>query len=630
MTVVATPSIFDVFNARQLTPQQVANTFVPPPHFDNLVKPTHTLVMGPRGSGKTTLLKMLHPAALEAWSHPEASKYRSAINYTGVFVATDINWSEQVRSLGDGRLDADSQRMFAKAAFTTQILQALLTSMLYRLNPKKGEGLVSHRRVKMDEVSEKAIATEIISCWHIDRTVPTLEGIYYALSRRLSQIRVLASQEAYRDVAARTARIADIKFLHLDFQTAASVAVDVFNTKAKETGARWALLFDELELAPEWIRAMLIRYLRSVDETFLFKITLSPYSVDVKKEMDGIDSPAARQDFEPIRLWYPNKETGYPFCRKLLDGMLASKGLESATPDELFGPSAFSTTREEASKKNNAYRPDSILGRQFRSLANIDATFADYLNRKHIDLDRLGQLVGSRRASELRKVRSVVVLRNYFRAFPDQEQSSSAKLQYRRSRKVPSVYGGGDSLFAMVEGNPRWFIGIVGELINRAAKFPVPASQQVHEVIHAASVFRAMLRTIPYKSSSSSSRGLLSLLDPIGDYFSNAAIDMPFEPDPPCSFIVDAHTEPEQLKALGMALNAGAIVFAPDEDDLGIVDNPKGKRFRLSFILAPQYCIPLVLGRSISLSEVLRRSAGSQSTSSPTLFDLIEEESDAT
>src|SRR3954470_15580022 len=99
------PSIFESFNARALEPDQVARTFVPSQHYRTLTKRSHSIIIGPRGSGKTTLLKMLQQPALEAWNHPHADEYRSIIDFTGVFIATDVSWGRQVQSLGYGKLE---------------------------------------------------------------------------------------------------------------------------------------------------------------------------------------------------------------------------------------------------------------------------------------------------------------------------------------------------------------------------------------------------------------------------------------------------------------------------------------------------------------------------------------------
>ena len=54
------PTIFDAFNARYLSPVDVAATFVPSREsFKLLSEQNHSVLVGPRGSGKTTLLKML-------------------------------------------------------------------------------------------------------------------------------------------------------------------------------------------------------------------------------------------------------------------------------------------------------------------------------------------------------------------------------------------------------------------------------------------------------------------------------------------------------------------------------------------------------------------------------------------
>ena len=61
--------------------------------------------------------------------------------------------------------------------------------------------------------------------------------------------------------------------------------------------------------------------------------------------------------------------------------------------------------------------------------------------------------------------------------------------------------------------------------------------------------------------------------------------------------------KPAIIKSLGDALNAGAIVSV-DEVDLPRVAL-RGKRFRLSYILAPYYHLALRVERSVSLSVAL-------------------------
>src|SRR5712692_2067383 len=181
---------FGSFNARVLSLSQVAETFVPSQNYEKLAKRGHTLLIGPRGSGKTTLLKLLQQPALEAWKHPEANRYRNSIDFTGVFIPTDIGWSEQLRSLGNDQIEPTIHRLLSVATFTTHVLRATVTSILDRVAlPSKPETLRPFRRVKLTERQETMIARSFCDVLHLKRTVPSLTGVKQALSVRIADIK---------------------------------------------------------------------------------------------------------------------------------------------------------------------------------------------------------------------------------------------------------------------------------------------------------------------------------------------------------------------------------------------------------------------------------------------------------
>ena len=128
---------------------------MPPPTFEELCHQTSSLVVGPRGSGKTTLLKMLHPLALENWNHPDSHSYRNKINFTGVFIPYDRNWNDQIDSLGQGKLDCDSQMCFKRCAFTTHILHSLVESILCRVGKAVPSVVRAHRRAVLSADDER-------------------------------------------------------------------------------------------------------------------------------------------------------------------------------------------------------------------------------------------------------------------------------------------------------------------------------------------------------------------------------------------------------------------------------------------------------------------------------------------
>jgi hypothetical protein len=81
-----------------------------------------------------------------------------------------------------------------------------------------------------------------------------------------------------------------------------------------------------------------------------------------------------------------------------------------------------------------------------------------------------------------------------------------------------------------------------------------------------------------------------------------------FIAEPSLTFTVDPNTTDDMLYMLEQALNAGAVVYIPEEESELILSSLKSKRFRISYLLAPLYGLPLRLGEQVSLSTILRAS----------------------
>ncbi len=619
MSAPSAPSIFESFNAKALAPAQVASTFVPSVHYERLAKRRHTVVIGPRGSGKTTLLRMLEQPTLEAWKGPDADKYRARIDFTGVYIASDLAWREQLHALGVGKVDRQTQVVFGTAAFTTHVLRAVVIAVINRLENAQGVARLKYRRIALSPEDEAAFVEGLVEPWRVRPQIPSLLALKYALSERLSDIRALANREALLGESGRPERLAGVQYLQLHFLQSALLAIERFNDLAGEPGARWALLFDELELAPQAIRLELMSALRGSDARLLFKLSMSPYT----EEIIGLTrdlAPAPGHDYDQIRLWYPEKEEGYLFCRALWASMLKDRGLPSYEPQEVLGRSEIETATTEWTGGGTAYRTDSKVTKRLSKLVASDRSFREYLAARGIALDQLELVSGDERAATLRKVAPIVSVRLAFRT-PDEVRQGKV-VRDVRTRKAPHLYGGAEALFAIVEGNPRWFIGIVDTLLDGLGKErSIGLTGQSAEVLKACDRFRAMLRTIPSTAASvAEHRGLLGLLDDVADYIFNAVVREPFNPDPPGSFIVDSNAGAEVLASIGLALNAGAVIYVPDDAATPFLYSLRGKRFRLSYLLAPRKGFPIRLGRAVSLSSMLNAVRADTGIRQATLF----------
>jgi hypothetical protein len=606
------PSVFESFNARNLTPRQVAQTFIPPKHFGDLCARSHALVIGPRGSGKTTLLKMLQLPALAAWKHADAQRYVRKIDFTGIFIPADISWKVQLDKLGRERLPPRFRDRLSLSAFTSHVLISLIEGFQDCIAPDVREiDAISHYFAELPRRQEAELAALLGRSWELGEGFSSIGALKFALRDRLSKISQFAERYENADESIVEQAVRDQSYLHLQFLECTSTGIEAFNTIAKCPDRKWALLFDELEIAPDAIRRRLLQALRSTDQRLLFKLSISPFTQDfqlLSKEYGA----SAGQDYLPIELWYSHKEASYHFSEELLASMLRQYGCEPVPPETVFGTSDFDIGRAEQVQFGTAYRPGSFQYQKFRLLAERDASFRRYLSDYRINLRTMHRLPDDERASAIRKITSIVTVRNAFRQEVAAQNGGSVVKQ--RARKKPHLYAGASSLFAIAEGNPRWFIGMVGPLVKEFAESrdTVKRATQTDAISITANRFRALLSTIPIHSGPGEARrqGLLTLVEEIGSFFFRCIVLEDFTPEPPTTFIVDRDTPRHIVDAIGVALNAGAIVHIPERVGEPVLGSVRDKRFRLSYMVSPSLKLPLTIGKARALSRILAKREG--------------------
>src|ERR1035437_1750110 len=89
-------NLFEVDNARNLSRQELVETFIPTQSFWRLLSAKHNVVLGARGQGKTALAKMLshdHLALLaQTRDEPRAKSAISGQEFIGVYLPTRLEW----------------------------------------------------------------------------------------------------------------------------------------------------------------------------------------------------------------------------------------------------------------------------------------------------------------------------------------------------------------------------------------------------------------------------------------------------------------------------------------------------------------------------------------------------------
>lgn len=584
---------FDQFNARTLPPEKVAKTFIPPDQFKDICAHSHTTIIGPRGSGKTSLLKMLHPAALSNWEGGFAETIKRSISYTGVLIPSDITWNKQTLSFVEG-LPVDEQRTFKTAAFTARVLHELLSVMIYRLGEPDGSTHV-FRQSSLTRETEREIVTQMAEAFSLKLRTYTLRAIKHALTARNIEIWQIAQERHVQ-------RSKDIpSWMFLDFFSCATYAIELYDDAINEGSGTWALLFDEVELLPEWLLNGLMTAFRSTNEKILFKLAISPFDERYENIRTALES-MPDQDYKEIILWHPNKEEGHMFSQLLFQGLCHQRGIEISSVSDLLGPSLM-----EEGRDSNAYKFGSIQYDILHDALQLDGSFKRYWSRFGLNLEKIDQLPEWERASRVRKVYPIVAIRMFFRRFPSADGRDPR--QRLRGRKNREIYSGGDSVLSITEGNPRWIIGIARLLIenSKSDSRPIAPEIQAMQIEEAGNRFRARIRTISLAPLLPQGREttLLEFIDILGTYFQQRVLGDKFLSEPPLSFEVDENTNSNLQLAIGRAVNVGALVHLPQAGRRKILNSVKGERFRLSYMLAPYYKIPMRIGYCIKLSKIL-------------------------
>jgi hypothetical protein len=604
-------TFLEPFNAKTMSYAEVARTFVPSTKFAQLAGAWNSVLVGPRGGGKTTLLKMLSVEGQKAWTGPASEPYKKTLGYTGVYVPSDIAWGTMLESLKGAGQDEKVGNLFSQAAFVTHVLLAVAASI---------ELHVAHYPARRPEQAAKQESTGKFP------TQPDLERVVASIAK-MWRVR-LASLSPASLVDALRMRLLDIKkdahmltqlggtvrptqdYLGMDMLESASQALQAFDATYQRPDHRWCLLLDEFEVAPLHLQKTVLAAMRaSGSQKILLKVALAPCGPDLLFEQLSSAPPSQSNDVQQVELWYADKAEASDFCQQvLLLRISAYPALRDKTPTEVFGTSAYAVIDDTGEADQiglfvQAHSKDKRqVSEQFQSLAAKDASFVNFLDRKQIDLSQeLGMLPRDPHGNTLRKIAPLVAFRNAYRG-------KGVGLK-RGIKPFNTAYSGWESISAISEGNPRWLIGLVTRIMSQSDQrnFPVPTLRQTAAVQWNCQRYAEMLQAVASEQFGSikTTTPIYDVLSKIGKYFHDRLVTANFVEDPPMSFIIDERVSDDEEHALRIALNHGALVCFEAAADVGGFRTLRGKRFRLTYLLAPVFKLPMRKSKSVSLSTIL-------------------------
>lgn len=586
------------FNAKEMPDREVARTFVTAENFRRLAGNWNALLLGPRGSGKTTLLKMLRLPALRMWDSEDADQFRQAINFTGVFVPADITWGEMLDALGRRKLSGELKESVVECVFCTNVLLGLVEAFESRITPTENAIAGNYRCAEFNHILLSEAIKQIAGHWQLSLDLLSFGALRYALQRRLLNIQSEVTRAVKQADCTAEYIETRLPFLYLTMVSAVESAISIFNEAIEDRDGKWALLFDEFEIAPAEIQKNVFRRFRSAGNNVLYKIGLAPCTEHTIHSLAAMGTAASEgNDYIQIELWYPEKKAALEFSEKLF------QSIKNLPPREALGENHFIDDDAEDGAVVAAYGRGEKWRAVFESLKEKDDVFREYLIHKGIDTDNLETSPGTTTGNTVRKIAPLVAFREAFR-------KKGSGQPPRGRKKLNFAYSGWEAVSAICEGNPRWLIGILNMMFayQTHGAATIKPSAQVDIINKATESFSSMLTTVAKHQSKNlrTNEPIDKLLRKIGEYFFARLVIDDFVEEPPLSFIVDAHISDDIHNSLRIAINHGALIHIPVKGDGGAdFQTLNGKRFRLAYLLAPRFKLPLRATKEVALSSIL-------------------------
>lgn len=570
-------NIVNTYNARYLEPKQVADKFIYSESFQILLNNTNTIILGARGCGKTTLMKMLTVPALHSWNHEKAEKIKKEIPFYAVYVSTDIYWDAK-NKIKENQLNnfENFANKISKFSVNHNVFYALCVTFQSILDY---ENLCNPSEKEKKEIE---LCQYLIDNWRLERTIPLIQYVKEAIRKRISEVNIQIQKIIFNYSDFDSAL--EEEYFNFDFDSSISYLVEIFGRIFNlPPEKKWALCFDELEFAPKWLQEQLYTSLRSRnDQKMLYKVSSSPI---LPKELEGIFisdySPTEGNDLDLIKMW--NLNDSEQFSTEIIKSLLSQHSI-TKSPTDFFGTNIIYNK-----KVKGIYKEGEDFNNEIVELIEKDELFSEYLKQKNIDILSPIPKSNSEKDTLYRKIKQVVYFRN---SFIESNKFREEKTLYRSRSKTPKLYYGIEVLTKICDGNPRWLIGLLNEILLNSNKDKANENIQFDKILSTANRFRNSIKNIPIQLNDPS-QSIDSIIERIGNNFREQLLGKKIIVEPKFLFEFNISDNNDLKTIIEKGLFQGAFILVDKTGDQKLDFDFFGKEMKLSYLFHIQFDIPI-------------------------------------
>jgi hypothetical protein len=585
--------LFEQENARNLTVEQVVNTFVPTKTFFNLLTGKNHIVLGSRGSGKTSIAKMLSHSHLSLFNSEVAQDIINTKKYIGIYVPMSTEWLGGVKNK---KWNSETEQdLLFQWKLNVVVCSAFIESVKSCCNRYVID--ITERVLK-----EISIVKKLIKYWAPYETTIT------NFKELKDFLKYLDFEKQKKIAEERALGIKSTKVIGLEFETQLfsplQRGIDIVSSELKFPDyTAWLLCIDEAEILTKDQQQIINSYLRSCTGNLFFKIITMPYSHNTRDTNLGT-SLNLGDDYDYLYIDYES-----PFFYGIQDDSIPSPVVE-----------LFKKRVNASGNKYKGIEIENLLGSSFL----LDKKSWCFENNSE-DMQLF-----YKHTSEKTLVRGInLIQKNKLEQFDHQIGRKMKGLLYlkeiileTKGAKKITIYSGTKMVVRCSDANPRKLIRLFKFLLNeipnidrRKISLPILTPTIQSETLLKFS--ESALKRV--QSEEKIGPELFNLINIIGNFMSESIHKEKINTEQISSISIPSDIPDHLWNIIERAVDNGLLYPNIKWNNSKIMPIKSGE-FRLAYVLVPYFKLLPRRGDCRSLNSILNKKKNISEFSQPSLF----------